>query len=280
MRPQDYDLGKTPVWCPECGNYGIWVALKNALSKLNIPENQLVAVYGIGCHGHMTNYIRANVFEGLHGRPIPVAEGIKLANHELNVVAFSGDGDCYGEGLNHLLTAARGNHDIAVIAHNNQLYGLTTGQTSPTSMKGAKTKSTPEGAIDEPINPLALAISAGATFVARGFAGDISFLTELIAQAIRHKGFALVDVMQPCVTFNKVNTYEWFKQHIYKLENHDTADKMAAMQKAFEKEKLPIGVFYKEEKPSYGQQVSELKGLPLVKQSLKVDTKKLMGEFL
>jgi 2-oxoglutarate ferredoxin oxidoreductase subunit beta len=280
MMPEDYNTKQFPNWCPGCGDLSIWASLKSALMKLNLTGDKVLVTYGIGCHGHMVNFLKVNGFEGLHGRPVPVAEGVKLANHKLPVIAVSGDGDAYGEGLTHFLNAARGNHNLTYIVHNNQVYGLTTGQTSPTSMKGFKSKSTPEGVIDEPVNPLTLAISAGATFVSRGFAGDIPFTTELIMQAINHNGFALVDIFQPCVTFNKINTYQWFREHIYKLQDHNTADKIAAMKKAMETEKLPIGIFYKENKPAYEDQVSEIKQLPLIKQSLKVDTKQLMEEFL
>jgi 2-oxoglutarate ferredoxin oxidoreductase subunit beta len=280
MKPEDFNTKETITWCPGCGNHSILMALKQAFINLNIPPYQVILTYGIGCHGHEVNYLKTNGFEGLHGRPVPVAEGIKLGNHDLTVLAVSGDGDAYGEGLSHMLNAARGNHNITYLVHDNQVYGLTTGQTSPTSAKGTKSKSTPEGAIDEPVNPMALAISAGATFVARTFAGNIQLTTELIMEAIKHRGFALLDILQPCVSFNKVNTFKWYMENTYKLENHNAADKMAAMQKALEKEKLPLGILYKEEKPTYEDQVSELKEGPLVKRNLEVDRNKLMEEFL
>jgi 2-oxoglutarate/2-oxoacid ferredoxin oxidoreductase subunit beta len=280
MKAEDYATEVKPNWCPGCGNFGIFTAIREALSRLDIPPEKIVFTYGIGCHGKQIDFLNINGFDGLHGRPVPVAEGIKLGNHELKVAAFSGDGDAYGEGLSHMLNAARGNHNITYFVHDNQIYGLTTGQASPTTAKGTKTKSTPEGLIDEPINPIAMAITAGATFVARGYAGDIPFTTEIMLAALQHKGFAIVDILQPCVSFNKVNTYDWFRQNTYKLENHNAQDKMAALQKAFETDKLPIGIFYKAEKPTYEEQVTELAPGPLAKQSLAVDRKKLVQEFL
>ncbi|MBN2454868.1 2-oxoacid:ferredoxin oxidoreductase subunit beta [Candidatus Woesearchaeota archaeon] len=280
MNPEEFNTKEEVTWCPGCGNHSIFMALKQALVNLNIAPDQVIIAYGIGCHGHEVNYLRTNGFEGLHGRPVPVAEGIKLANNELNVIAVSGDGDAYGEGLSHMINAARGNHNVTYLVHDNRVYGLTTGQTSPTSAKGTKSKSTPEGAIDEPINPMAMAIAAGATFVARTFAGNIQLTTELIMQAIKHNGFALLDILQPCVSFNKVNNFQWYMEHTYKLENHNPADKVAALQKALEMEKLPLGVLYKEEKPSYEEQVSELSEGPLTKKSLEVDKEKIMEEFL
>ncbi|MFH1181341.1 MAG: thiamine pyrophosphate-dependent enzyme [Candidatus Woesearchaeota archaeon] len=280
MKADDFSTTVTPNWCPGCGNFGLFAALREALARLNLPAEKIVFTYGIGCHGKMIDFMNVNGFDGLHGRPVPVAEGIKLGNHELKVVAMSGDGDAYGEGLSHMLNAARGNHNMTYFVHDNQIYGLTTGQASPTTVKGTKTKSTPEGLIDEPINPIALAISAGATFVARAYAGDIPFTTEIMLAALQHKGFAIVDIFQPCVSFNKVNTYDWFRQNLYKLENHNASDKMAALQKAFETAKLPIGIFYNIDKPTYEEQVTELAAGPLAKQSLVVDRKKLLQEFL
>jgi 2-oxoglutarate/2-oxoacid ferredoxin oxidoreductase subunit beta len=280
MKAEDFATKVTPNWCPGCGNFGIFSALREALARLNMPAEKISFTYGIGCHGKLIDFMNVNGFDGLHGRPVPVAEGIKLGNHELKVVAMSGDGDAYGEGLSHMLNAARGNHNMTYFVHDNQIYGLTTGQASPTTVKGTKTKSTPEGLIDEPINPIAMAITAGATFVARAYAGDIPFTTEIMLAALQHKGFAIVDIFQPCVSFNKVNTYDWFRQNLYKLENHNAQDKMAALQKAFETGKLPIGIFYNVDKPTYEEQVTELANGPLAKQSLVVDQKKLLQEFL
>ena len=185
------------TWCPGCGNFGIFLALKQAFLKLGLNPSDILVVYGIGCHGHMVNYLKTFGFEGLHGRALPVAQGAKLANKNLTVIAIAGDGDQLGEGGNHFLHAGRRNIDITCIIRNNQIYSLTVGQASPTSEKGFKSKSTPLGVIDEPLNPVALAISAGAGFVSRGFSGDVNYLTDLFVQAIEHKGFSVVDVLQP-----------------------------------------------------------------------------------
>ncbi len=280
MMPEDYNSNEKPTWCQGCGDFGLWLSVKTALSRLNIGADEALIFYGIGCHGNTVSFTNINGFKGLHGRPIPAAEGAKMANHKLPIIVIAGDGDTYGEGMNHFISAARSNSNITVVVHDNQIYGLTTGQASPTTLKGAKTKTTPEGKIEEPVNPITTAIAAGATFVARGFAGDPEFTTELIKKAIEHKGFALVDVFQPCVTFNSLNTFQWFRERLYKLENHDTSNKMAAMQKAFETERLPIGIFYREEKPTYEEQTPAIKETPLVKQKLEADFEKLVSEFL
>lgn len=254
-----------PNWCPGCGDFGIWSAIKLSLHKLGLGPADFCAVYGVGCHGHMVNFLKSYAIETLHGRPIPVAQGVKLANHKLPVLVMSGDGDTFGEGTNHLIHAARRNIDITMIVHDNQVYGLTTGQTAPTSLKGFKTKSTPTGVIEDPVNPLSIALAGGATFVARGFAGDIPMLVDLIVQGINHKGFSYIDIFQPCVTFNHVNTYQWFREHIYKLPETYKADNRAEAHKlALEWDKIPIGVFYKEEKPTYEEQVVQLGDIPLV----------------
>ena len=202
-----------PNWCPGCGNLPLWLAFKKAAVEKGWDNTNTAIVAGIGCHGHILNFTKLTSFEGLHGRPVPVASGIKMANHRLNVFAFSGDGDSLGEGGNHFIHAARRNHDITLILHDNGLYALTTGQTSPATPHGFKTKSTPQGNPDYPLMPITMAIAAGATFVARGFTGDIKQLTDLFIQANDHKGFALVDVMQPCQTFNKVLTHEFYQQN-------------------------------------------------------------------
>lgn len=268
----DFSTGRFPTWCPGCGDFGIWAALKNVLVELNLSPGEAVFVYGIGCHGNMYDSFRATNFEGLHGRPLPLASGIKIANHKLPVFVIAGDGDALGEGGNHFIHTARRNHDITYIVHDNQVYALTTGQTSPTSPKGFKTKSNPEGSIDYPLNPLTLALAAGATFVARGFAGDIPHLTQLIKKAYEHKGFSVLDVLQPCVTFNHVNTYQFYREHIYKLqENYKTNDKLQAFAKALEWEqtgKIPLGIFYEEQKDTYEDDIEQIKLTPLANQPL------------
>jgi 2-oxoglutarate ferredoxin oxidoreductase subunit beta len=215
---------------------------------------------------------------------VPVAVGAKLANHNLNVMVVTGDGDTYGEGLNHLISAIRSNHDICCIVHNNQVYGLTIGQKSPTAQKGFKTKSTPQGVLEEPINPLALALTCNGTFVARGFAGDINHLASLIIPGVNHKGFALVDALQPCVTYDKIHTYPWYRERIYKLEEsgYKPNDKNAAYQKAWEwGDKIPTGIFYQENRPTYEDQLPQLtKGSMVAKDLSKINIDALLDEFV
>ncbi len=270
MTLEDLKTKCDPTWCPGCGNFSIWAAFKSAAVKNGWDNTNSVLVAGIGCHGHILNFLKMTSFESLHGRAIPVATGIKLANNKLNVFVFTGDGDCLGEGGNHFLHACRRNHDLTVILHDNALYSLTTGQTSPTSPHGFKTKSTPGGNPDEPINPLALAITAGATFVARAYTGDIPSLAELIAQANNHQGLAVIDVLQPCTTFNKEYTHQFFQENTYRLDqNYDPADKIAAMEKSWEwgPKKIPLGIFYKIEKQSYESQIPQITNEPLVAKS-------------
>ncbi|MBI2675236.1 MAG: 2-oxoacid ferredoxin oxidoreductase [Candidatus Aenigmarchaeota archaeon] len=284
MKIEDFDLGTQARWCPGCADFNIWVTVRQALIELNIQPHELLAVYGIGCHGHMANMLKCYGFESLHGRSLPVAFGAKLANRNLNVIAVAGDGDCYGEGMSHFINTARTNADIALIVHNNMVYGLTTGQASPTSAKGYKSKVTPDGVFDVPVNPIALAISAGATFVSRAFAGNIPHLKQMIAEAIKHRGFALVDVLQPCITYNKINTYEFYYKRVYRLqdENFDTGDKMKAMEKAFEwGDRIPIGIFYREERETYEESFPQLKEKSLFEQGISnVNVDRLMEEFV
>lgn len=268
--PTAFNTPHSPTWCPGCGDWSLWAALKGAMTDIGFEPQNTVIVYGIGCSGNMTNTVNTYGFHGLHGRAIPVAAGVKLANHKLNVIVITGDGDCYGEGLSHFIHGARANHDITVIVHDNQVYGLTTGQTSPTSHKGYKSKSTPGGAIEKQLNPLALSLDAGATFVARGFAGDIPYLTQIFKQAMSHSGFSHVDVFQPCVTFNKHNTYQWFNERIYKLDasSRQLEDYSKAHKLAREEEKLPIGVFYRTDRPSYHQSLPQLAANTLIEQDI------------
>jgi 2-oxoglutarate ferredoxin oxidoreductase subunit beta len=239
-----------PTWCPGCGNFGIWMALKAALTKLAIPRENIVIVYGVGCHGNMRDWMNVYGVEGLHGRALPVAQGIKLANPNLTVIAVTGDGDCLGEGGNHFIHAAKRNPNITVLVHNNEVYGLTTGQASPTAQIGMITKSTPTGVVDPPFTPSSLGIFAGATFAARGFAGDIPYLGELIGQAIMHKGFSVVDMLQPCVTFDKIHTYQWYRERVQKvnISEESLRDRQQSLELASTfGEKIPIGVLHKRE---------------------------------
>lgn len=221
----------------------------------------------------MTDFIKSYGFHSLHGRAVPNAEGIKLANHDLPVIVVGGDGDLLGEGSGHLAHAARGNHDLTVIIHDNRVYGLTTGQVAPTARRGYKSKSTPQGIIEVGMNPLTLAISQGGTFVARGFAGDIPHLTQIMLDGLEHKGFSLIDVLQPCVTFNKVDTYKYYRERIFKLaeKNHAVSDRYAGYKMAElpETEGIPIGIFYRDTaRPAYHEQVEVLEQRPLVKQAV------------
>jgi len=278
---QNFD-GYFPTWCPGCGNFGIWSAVKTAFKNLGFTPENVAVIFGIGCSGNMNDFLWVDSFHALHGRAIPVAIGTKIANHKLPVVAIVGDGDCYGEGGNHLIHAARGNHDITVIVHDNRVYGLTTGQVAPTALKGFKSKSTPSGVIEVPINPIALAITAGATFVAQGFSADLHHLTGLIEQGIRHKGFSLVNVFQPCVTFNQQISYAWYREKLYKLgDNYDPSNQNQALEKAMETEdKIPIGVIYKTERPTYTDSLSQLAEVTLADSDLAIDLEKFVSEFV
>lgn len=250
-----YDMPKETdmAWCPGCGNFPILNIVKMALAELDILPQDVVICSGIGQAAKTPHYLRVNYFNGLHGRALPPATAIKITNPKLTVIAESGDGDTYGEGGNHFLHAIRRNPDITSIVHNNMVYGLTKGQASPTSEKGMKTPVQVGGVVLEPFNPLATALTLGATFVARVFSGDIMQSKEIIKQAIQHKGYALVDVFQPCVVFNKQNTYQWFKENTYYLdETHDATDKMKALALAFELERMPLGILYQVTgRPSY-----------------------------
>ena len=257
----------SPNWCPGCGDFGIWAAFKNAAVKQGWDNSNSAVVAGIGCHGHFVNFVKLTSFEGLHGRPIPVAAGVKMANHNLNVFVATGDGDCLGEGGNHFIHGCRRNHNLTVILFDNAVYGLTTGQTSPASPKGYASKSTPGGNLDEPINPLTLAITSGASFVARAYAGNIPQLTDLIIQANQHQGFALLDILQPCVTFNKKYTHLYFQENTYYLdESHDKTNLMAAYQKANQwgDKNIALGVIHQAQKPTYESQIPQLAQQTLV----------------
>ena len=279
----DLNNTHTVQWCPGCGDFGILIALKGALAKLGREPHETVVVSGIGCAGKLPHYIKTYGFEGLHGRSLPPASAIHLSNNKLTVVAVGGDGDGYGIGMGHFIHSMRRNLDLTYIVHNNEIYGLTTGQTSPTTKKGVKTKSTPHGSIEQEVNPLLLSLSAGATFVARGFSGDIPHLTSLIAEGISHRGIALIDVLQPCTTWRKDLPYELYQKMVYKLENegHDRTNLDAAMKKAQETARWPIGVFYKADKPIYTDEIPFIKDSPLVKHDItNVDITKYVEEFM
>ena len=273
-----FDTGVRPQWCPGCGNYGVLAAVRAALADLGFRRENVVAVAGIGCHGRMTEYLDVNAFHAIHGRAVPVAEGVKLANPKLTVLVHTGDGDAYAIGLSHLLHAARRNVGIKVLVHNNMVYALTTGQAGPTTPRGLKTRSTPYGSVEEPFNPLLLLLASGATFVARGFSDDVQHLKELVKRAILHKGFAVIDVIQPCVTF--YDARQWFKERAYKLEDesHDPSDFRAALEKSLETERVPLGVIYEVEKPTFEELVLSREHPPTALRNLKV--KQPLGKLL
>jgi len=281
---QDFS-GYQPTWCPGCGDWGIGVAIKSALVQLGYNPSSVFAVFGIGCSGNMNDFLNAYAIHALHGRAIPNAIGIKLANHKMPVIAIVGDGDCYGEGGNHLIHACRGNHDITVIVHDNGVYGLTTGQVAPTAQKGFKSKSTPAGILEIPLNPLALAIISGATFVAQGFAGQIPSLIDLIKKGITHQGFSLINVLQPCVTFNKVNTYQYYKERVYQLPtDYQPQNFETALKKSLEstlEERFPLGIIYKAEgKPTYSENLPQLKEKTLLEKERFLDYDKILENFV
>jgi len=268
---EDYK-GQIPAWCPGCGNFGILRAFKEAVVELGIEPYQFTIISGIGQASKFPHYLRCNTFNGLHGRTLPVATGIKLSNHEMLVIAVAGDGDCYGEGGNHLIHAMRRNINVKLFVHDNQIYGLTKGQASPTSMEGMITKAQPFGAFLEQLNPIAMAVALDCSFVARGFAGEIEHLKGLIKEAIDHKGFSLVDIFQPCVTFNKINTYEWYKQRVYHIEpEYNSEERIEAFKRALKwGDRIPIGIIYRNHRPIFEEKIPTIKETPLIKQSFDI----------
>jgi 2-oxoglutarate/2-oxoacid ferredoxin oxidoreductase subunit beta len=265
MSPSPFDRpGVETAWCPGCGNVGLRNAVLNALTALDLDRTQLVLVSGIGQAAKAPQYYDVSYFNGLHGRALAHATGIKAANPSLTVVVESGDGDLYGEGGNHFLHAIRRNPDLTVIAHDNMVYGLTKGQAAPTSQRGMVTPVQVYGVTADPINPVHLAIALGATFVAQGAVGQSAQLQDLIQQAIRHRGFALVNVFQACPSFNKLNTHQWFKDNTQLLDaSHDPADKAAALARAEQTHPWPLGVLYRETgKPTFEEQLSAYRDDP------------------
>lgn len=262
--------GSTPAWCPGCGNFAILRTLDQAIDKAGIDRRNLVLVSGIGQAAKLPHYTQANVFNGLHGRALPAATGIKVANHKLEVVITSGDGDMYGEGGNHLLHAMRRNVGVKVFVHNNQVYGLTKGQASPTSEIGFVTKVQTHGVVLQPLNPMALAIVADCSFVARSFAGDPQHLEAMMVEALRNQnGFTLLDILQPCVSFNKLNTYQWYRERVKPIDDsHDAFDREAALALAFKwGGEIPIGVIYRSNRPSFESRLPALAAGSLCAQS-------------
>ncbi|PIS04887.1 MAG: 2-oxoacid ferredoxin oxidoreductase [Candidatus Buchananbacteria bacterium CG10_big_fil_rev_8_21_14_0_10_42_9] len=265
---KDFMNQNLPTWCPGCGNFGLWQGFIKAVSELGKEPHEVCMVFDIGCGGNGANWNHTYAFHSLHGRTLPVANAIKMTNHKLTVIADAGDGGGYGEGGNHFLHACRMNSDITYLVHDNQVYGLTTGQVTPTSEKGMKGKSTPQGLIETPLNPLQTAIVAGATFVARTYTGNIAHEVEIMKAAMSHKGFAVVDIFQPCVTYNKINTNQFFQQRTYELgDDWDPSDKNKALIKAGEVgEKIPLGIFFREERQTYEESLSQIQKKTLLEQ--------------
>jgi 2-oxoglutarate ferredoxin oxidoreductase subunit beta len=277
------DSMNRPTWCPGCGNFSIWLSLKTALTQMGLPHEQFVLVYDVGCNSNMADFMKVYGFHGLHGRAIPPAVGVKLANQDLKVIAIQGDGGSYGEGLTHYLNEMRGNHDITVIVHDNHRYSLTTGQMSPTTAKGTKTKSTPNGSIERELNPIAMALSNHASFIAREFAVDTKNLITTIKAAINHPGFAVIDVLQPCMVFNPDMDTKWYMERLVKLvdEKHDPTNKHSAWEQAMRTDKLPVGIFW-QDKASVPYHLDDvtLKNGPLIKHSLEnIDISPLLEQF-
>ena len=265
-----------PDWCPGCGDFGVLAAVQKAIVELQIPNHQIVTVSGIGCSSNFPGFINTYGMHTLHGRSLPVATGVKMANHELTVLVTGGDGDGFGIGGNHFTPTIRKNIDLTYIVMDNQIYGLTTGQTSPTSRLGMKTKSAPYGNIESPINPITMALAAGATFVARGFSGEQKHLTDLIKQAIQHKGFSFLDVFSPCVTYNKDNTFQWLRPRVKKLEenpDYDPTNWLHAVEKSTVwGEEIPIGKFFERtDLPSLNEAEPVTQGRTMVSYPLHID---------
>lgn len=273
-----------PTWCPGCGDFGVVAAIEMAVKRLALPSHNVVLVSGIGCSSNLPHFLSSYGFHAIHGRAVPVAEGIRWANHGLTVIATGGDGDGFGIGAGHFVHAMRRNVDLTYVTMDNQIYGLTTGQASPTSRMGQKTKSTPDGVIENPIDPISLALASGATYIARGFSGDVKHLADLVANGLQHHGFSFVDVFSPCVTYNKINTFDFFRQRVYKLENagHDPTNLVAAWERSLEwGDKIPIGLFYKTDRPTYEDLEEVLQAGPLALQPAGIrGGEKLLDEFL
>ncbi len=283
-KDKDYHL-TDPTWCKGCGNYGLFAAFKKTAAALDLEPEQLVVVTGIGCHGRLNSYFNSYGFHALHGRTLPVASGIKLSNPSLSVVGISGDGDAYSIGLGHFIHSLRRNINITYVVVDNRIYALTQGQTSPTSEMGYVSVSTPYGSKELNLNGPQLALASGASFIARGFSGNPTQLSSLIEKGMKHKGFALVEVLSPCVIHNKVNTYQWFKKNIYNLDddsNYNPRDKMKAWKKLSNEKKIPLGLIYVEKRPSYEDLVFEKEAEPIVFNDLRVDSprlEKIMEKF-
>ncbi|MCG1233259.1 2-oxoacid:ferredoxin oxidoreductase subunit beta [Staphylococcus epidermidis] len=271
---KDFRNNVKPNWCPGCGDFSVQAAIQKATANIGLEPEDVAIITGIGCSGRLSGYINSYGVHSIHGRALPLAQGVKMANKDLTVIASGGDGDGYAIGMGHTIHALRRNMNMTYIVMDNQIYGLTKGQTSPSSAKGFVTKSTPKGNIEKNVDPLELALSSGATFVAQGFSSDIKALTKMIEAAIHHDGFSFVNVFSPCVTYNKVNTYDWFKEHLTSIddiEGYDNTDKQLAMKTVLDHESLVKGIVYQDTTtPSYESQISELEHEALAKRDIHI----------
>lgn len=270
---KDYRTSVRPNWCPGCGDFSVLAAMQRAAANLNLDPAEMAIVSGIGCAGRISGYMKAYGFHGVHGRVLPAAQGIKLANRDLTVIAAGGDGDGFAIGMGHTIHAMRRNLDITYIVMDNQVYGLTKGQVSPRSAQGFKTISTPSGSVEAEVAPLKLALASGVSFLAQGFSGNTKELTSLIEAAIQHNGFAMINVFSPCVTYNKINTYDWFKEHVVSLADdpdYDPSDAEMAMQKVMATKGMCTGIIYKDERPSYQELLPNAEHPPIVQQELEL----------
>ncbi|EII6297456.1 2-oxoacid:ferredoxin oxidoreductase subunit beta [Staphylococcus pseudintermedius] len=269
---KDFRNNVKPNWCPGCGDFSVQAAIQKAAANVGLEPDEVALITGIGCSGRLSGYVNSYGVHSIHGRALPLAQGVKMANRDLTVIASGGDGDGYAIGMGHTIHALRRNMNITYIVMDNQIYGLTKGQTSPSSAPGFVTKTTPKGNIEQNVAPLELALSSGATFVAQGFSSDIKALTKIIEDAINHDGFSFVNVFSPCVTYNKINTYEWFKENltaIDDIENYDVSNKQAALQTVIEHDSLVKGIVYQDTTtPSYESQIDGLAETPLAHQDL------------
>lgn len=284
---KDFRNNVKPNWCPGCGDFSVQAAIQRAAANLGLEPNELAVISGIGCSGRISGYINSYGFHGIHGRVLPIAQGVKMGNRDLTVIAAGGDGDGFAIGMGHTIHAIRRNIDITYIVMDNQVYGLTKGQTSPRSEVGFKTNSTPKGSVESSLSIMEMALTAGATFVAQGFSSDLKELTELIERGIQHKGFSFINVFSPCVTYNKVNTYDWFKENLIRLdeiEGYDTHNRIMAMKTIMENDGLVTGLIYEDkEKQSYQDVIDGYSQKPLAHEKLQLSEEKfnqLVSEFM
>jgi 2-oxoglutarate ferredoxin oxidoreductase subunit beta len=279
LTPKDFATATPSWWCPGCGDYGVLSALKQALAELGKIPKDVAFISGIGCSGKISGYLHSYAFHGVHGRALPVATAVKLANRELTVIAAGGDGDGYAIGAGHFLHAVRRNPNLTYIIMDNQTYGLTKGQSSPTSQTGYVAGTSPDGNPDAPLNGLAVALAAGGTFLARGFSAHPKILVDLLKQAVQHEGFSLVEVMSPCVTYNKINTYAWFKENTYYVTD-DTAYDATNRNRAFDilnaEGKMPLGVIFREQRPTF-ETLTHVPELPVISANLDPQAPELLA---